>query len=68
MSEADLFRQYAKEAMRAASKHPSKDERRALLDLAYMWASAALVGERVLGSSFTSSPRDVNEGTLHTRS
>ena len=35
MKEADLFRQYAKEAMRwSSSKSASADERRALIDLA----------------------------------
>jgi hypothetical protein len=53
MSKADLFRQYAKEAMRAASKSTIEDEGRVLIDLACTWARAALAGQRVLGSSFT---------------
>jgi hypothetical protein len=64
MTEADLFRQYAKEAMRLASKSPSENEARDLVDLACTWARAALAGERVLGSSFTSSPRDAGEASL----
>jgi hypothetical protein len=68
MSDADLFRQYANEAMRAASESSSEDEGRALVDLACTWARAALAGQRVLGSSFTSSPREVDEATSPTRS
>jgi hypothetical protein len=59
MCEADLFRQYAKEAMRGSSKATSEIEKRALSDLACTWVQAALMSERVLGSSFISSPRDV---------
>ncbi len=56
MCEADLFRQYAKEAIQGSSKAASEIERRSLIDLACTWAQAALMSERVLGSSFTSSP------------
>jgi len=63
MSEADLFRQYAKEAMHRSSKAPSENEKRTLIDLACTWAQAALMSERVLGSSFISSPRDASEAT-----
>jgi hypothetical protein len=59
MSEADLFRQYAKEAMREFSKATSENEKGILSDLACTWSQAALMSERVLGSSFVSSPRDV---------
>ena len=67
MSEADLFRQYAKEAMRDASKVASENEKRSLLDLACTWAQAALMSEGMIGSRFTSSPRDVAEATSPTR-
>jgi hypothetical protein len=67
MSEADLFRQYAKEAMRESSEVASDDEKRNLIDLACIWVQAALVSERVFGSSFVSSPQDVAEATLPTR-
>ncbi len=60
MSEANLFRQYAKEAMRASSEVPSENEKRSLIDLACTWARAALLSERVSGSSFTSPPRDMS--------
>jgi hypothetical protein len=68
MSDADLFRQYAKEAMNAASKSTSEDEGRALIDLACTWARAALLGQTVLGSSFTPSPRDDGEAMSPNRS
>ena len=59
MKEADLFRQYAKEAMRwSFSKSASALERRALVNLACRYAQAALMSEGiVLGSSFVPSPR-----------
>jgi hypothetical protein len=63
MSEADLFRRYAEEAMRESSKATSENEKQSLLDVACTWAQAALMSERVLGSSFTSSPRYVDEAT-----
>jgi hypothetical protein len=63
MSEADLFRQYAKEAISASSKATSENEKRSLIDLACTWAQAALMSERVSGSSFISSARDVGEAT-----
>jgi hypothetical protein len=68
MSEADLFRQYAKEAMHGASQATSGNEKRALADLACTWVQAALMNERVLGSSFISSPRPVAEARSLTRS
>jgi hypothetical protein len=68
MSEADLFRQYAKEAMRESSTVTSKNEKQSLTDLACTWMQAALMSDRVMGSSFTSSPRDVDEATPPTRS
>ena len=58
MSEADLFRQYAKEAMHGSSKVTSEKEKQTLIDLACTWAQAVLMVERVFGSSFIPSPRD----------
>jgi hypothetical protein len=66
MSDADLFRQYAKEAMQGSSKATSENEKQALIDLAFTWSQAALMTERVLGSSFVSSPRDVGEAASPT--
>jgi hypothetical protein len=63
MSEADLFRQYAKEAIRGSSKTTNENEKRSLIDLACIWAQAALMSERAFGSSFISSPRDAGEVT-----
>ena len=63
MSEANLFRKYAKEAMRAASKSPNKSEARELIDLAYTWARAAEAGERILGPILSAPPSDVGEAT-----
>jgi hypothetical protein len=68
MTEADDFRQYAKEAMRVSSKVESEIEMEGLINLALTWAQAALASDRVFGSSFTSSPRDGVEATSPTRS
>ena len=63
MSDANLLRQYAKEAMHESSKATSENEKQSLIDLACTWAQAALMSERVSGSSFISSARDVGEAT-----
>jgi hypothetical protein len=47
MSDADLFRQYAKEAMHESSKTKSKSEERTLATIACTWAQAALMSEKV---------------------
>jgi hypothetical protein len=65
MGEAGLFRQYAKEAMHVASEVTSENEKRTLVDLACTWAVAALMSDRVLGSSFVSSLCDVGEAASH---
>ena len=49
MSEADLYRQYAKEAMHGSSKIKDENEKQALVDLAFTWAQAALMTDRVWG-------------------
>jgi hypothetical protein len=68
MSDADLFRQYAEEALRDSSKVKSEIEKEGLLDLAFTWSQAALASDRIFGSSFTSSPPDVGgESTPLTR-
>ena len=67
MTEADLFRQYAKEAMGSSSKSTNENEKRDLVDLACTWVRAALISERVFWSSFTLSPHDVAEATSPTR-
>ena len=63
MSDADLLRQYAKEAINVSSKATNENEKRSLIGLACIWVQAALLSERALGSSFISSPRDVREAT-----
>ena len=68
MSEADLFRQYAKEAMHGSAKATSENEKRTLIDLACTWSQAAVMSERVLGSGSVASPREVGEATLPARS
>ncbi|MGB8629625.1 MAG: hypothetical protein WCD69_09565 [Xanthobacteraceae bacterium] len=65
MSDADLYRQYAKEAMHVSSKVANENEKRTLVDVAYTWALAALMSDRVLGSSFVSSLGDVGEAASH---
>jgi hypothetical protein len=65
MSDADLYRQYAKEAMHVSSKVANENEKRTLVDVAYTWSLAALMSDRVLGSSFVSSLGDVGEATSH---
>ena len=47
MTEATEFRLYAKEALREAAKATSREEKRALSDLARIWARAAEVSERL---------------------
>ena len=52
MTDADLFQEFAKEALRQASKAKSESERLALNDLALTWVNAALASDRIFGSSF----------------
>jgi len=68
MTEADEFRQYAKEAMICSSESKSESDKQDFTDLANIWSHAALVSDRVFGSSFTPSPRDVGEAKSPTRS
>jgi hypothetical protein len=49
MSDAALFRQYAKEAIHASSKATSENDKQTLIELASTWARAALMSERVCG-------------------
>ena len=65
MSDADVFRQYADEAVREGSKATDENEKRALSDLACIWAQAAAMSEKVFGSSFKP---DVGEAIPLTRS
>jgi hypothetical protein len=56
MTQAELYRQYAMEAMARSSKITNENEKRTLIHLACTWAQAALMSEKVLGSSFKSAP------------
>ena len=60
MSDADLYRQHAKEAIHESSKVKDEDEKQALVDLAFTWAQA-LMSDRVLGSSFVAESRQRDE-------
>jgi len=64
MSDADLFRQYAKEALRESSSIKDESEKQALIDLAFTWTQAAMASDRVFGSSFIPSPSDVGGAAL----
>ena len=61
MSDADLYRQYAREAMDRSSKVKDENEKQALIDLAVTWAQAALMSDQSMGSSFVLSLRDGSE-------
>jgi hypothetical protein len=61
MSDADLHRQYAKEAMHVSSQVKDENEKQALVDLALSWALAVLMSDRVLGSSFVAESRQRDE-------
>jgi hypothetical protein len=60
MSDADLYRQYAKEAIHGSPKVKDENEKQALVDLAFTWAQA-LMSDRVLGSSFVAESRQRDE-------
>jgi hypothetical protein len=46
MTEATEFRLYAREAMNVSLTVEDESEKNALTDLAWIWASAALISER----------------------
>jgi hypothetical protein len=60
MSEADEFRQYAKEAMQCASKSKDENEKLGLIELASTWAKAAVASQMIFGSGIVSSPLDAD--------
>jgi len=49
MSDANVFRQFAEEAMRDSSEATGQDEKRVLEELACTWAKAALMSDRIFG-------------------
>ena len=64
MSDASVFRLLAEEAMHESTKAVCEDDRQALEDLACTWARAALMSQRVFGSSsFIPSPLNVGRTT-----
>jgi hypothetical protein len=50
MSDSDLFRQYAKEAIVGSLASKDENEKRVLGELAGMWGKAATVSERMFTS------------------
>ena len=46
MTKADEFREYAEEALRWSRESKTKEEKKALIDLAINWMQAAEVSER----------------------
>ena len=54
MSEAEQFRDYAKEAMWAALECTDEIEKHNLMDLGRTWMSAAIVSGRMAGSAASS--------------
>ena len=52
MTDANLFQEFAKEALQQASKAKSEQEKLALNELALAWVNAALASDRVFGSSW----------------
>jgi hypothetical protein len=63
MTEANMFRLFAHEAMEESIRVKNEVERQNLIDLAFIWAGAALASNGVYGSSIISSPRVVGEAT-----
>ena len=47
MSDANVFRQFAEEAMHDSSEATGQDEKQALEELACTWAKAALMSDRL---------------------
>jgi hypothetical protein len=77
MSDASAFRLYAEEAMRGSSNAVDEAEKQGLEELAVIWAQAALMSDRVFGSSWSPlneiapsrvriwSPAGVSEVSVH---
>jgi hypothetical protein len=58
MTEANEFRQYAKEALQCASEAKDENEKRSLIELASTWAQAAIASQMIFGSGGTSAGSD----------
>jgi hypothetical protein len=66
MSEVSVFRLYAEEALRGASTAVNASEKRSLEELACTWAQAALISDRVFGSSWAPSEEKRADRLAHT--
>ena len=51
MTDANVYQEFAKEALQQASKAKSEQEKLALNELALAWVNGALASDRVFGSS-----------------
>jgi len=58
MTEANEFRQFAKEALQCASESKDENEKLSFIDLASTWARAATASQMIFGSGVMSPPRD----------
>jgi hypothetical protein len=54
MTEANEFRQYAKEAVQCASEAKDENEKLNFVELANTWAQAAIASEMIFGSGIIS--------------
>ncbi len=52
MTDANVYQEFAKEALQQASKAKSEQEKLALNELALAWVNCALASDRVFGSSW----------------
>ena len=50
MTEANEFRQYAKEALQCASESKDENEKLSFIELADTWAQAAIASQVIFGS------------------
>jgi hypothetical protein len=58
MTEANDFRQYAKEAFQCASEAKDENEKRSFIELAGTWAQAAIASQVIFGSGDISAGSD----------
>jgi hypothetical protein len=52
MTDANVYQEFAKEALQQATKAKSEQEKLALNELALAWVNGALASDRVFGSSW----------------
>jgi hypothetical protein len=58
MTEANDFRQYAKEALQCACEAKDENEKRSFVELASTWAQAAIASQMIFGSGDISAGSD----------